>query len=124
MGEFGVANVDGTCWHRYGSWIQYWTHVCVALANFHQDNPLTLRSGFWTQTRVDVQTSEASILENEEVCEEFDVDNNYVKPAGNRPLPFLCIVVDCHEDYMLIMCLGDETYAKPMWVANFLSKSN
>jgi hypothetical protein len=40
------------------------------------------------------------------------------------PPPFLCIVVDCHEDYMPIMYLGDETYAKPIWVAKALSKSN
>ena len=41
-------------------WIQYWTRVRAALANLHQDTPLTLRHRFWPQTRVDEQSSEAS----------------------------------------------------------------
>jgi hypothetical protein len=30
-----VADVGGSCWHRYGSWIHYWTCVRVALADLH-----------------------------------------------------------------------------------------
>ena len=84
--------------------------------------PLTLKHGFWPQTRVDVQALEASFLENGEVREDFDVDNHYVGPASNRPPPSFRIVVDCHEGYMLILRLGDENYAKPMWVAKALLK--
>ena len=35
-----IADVGGSCWHRYGSWIQYWTRVCAVLAYLHQDTPL------------------------------------------------------------------------------------
>jgi hypothetical protein len=52
-----VVDVGGSCWHRYRSWIHYWTRVCVALADLHQDSSDTLRHGFWPQTRVDVQAS-------------------------------------------------------------------
>ena len=62
-----VADVGGSCWLRYGSRIQYWTYVRGALANLHQDIPVTLRHGFWPQTRVNVHAAEASILENGEV---------------------------------------------------------
>ena len=45
-------------------WIQYWTRVRTALVDLHQDTPLALRHGFWPQTRVDEQPSEASLLGN------------------------------------------------------------
>jgi hypothetical protein len=32
-----VADIGGSCWHRYGSWIHYWTRVRAALADLHQD---------------------------------------------------------------------------------------
>ena len=60
--SLNIADVGGSCWHRYGSWIQYWTRVCAALVGLHQDTPLTLKHGFWPQTRVDVQAMEASLL--------------------------------------------------------------
>ena len=41
-----VSDVGGSCWLCYGSWIQYWTRVHGALANLHQDIPLTLKHGF------------------------------------------------------------------------------
>ena len=44
--SLSVADVGGSYWLRYGSWIQYWTHVRGALANLHQDTPLTLKHGF------------------------------------------------------------------------------
>jgi len=119
-----VADVGGSCWHRYGSWIHYWTRVRVALAYLHQDSPDTLRHGFWPQIRVDVQASEACLLENGEVREEFDADDRYVGPASQRPPPSFRIAVDCHEGYMLILRLGDETYVKPVWVARTLFKPN
>ena len=59
-----VADVGGSCWHRYMSWIQYWTRVCSSLGDLHQDSLLTLRQGFWAQTHVDVQALEASVLRN------------------------------------------------------------
>ena len=59
-----IADVGGSCWHRYGSWIQYWTRVRVALTNLHQDIFLTLKHGFWPQTQVDIQALEASHLGN------------------------------------------------------------
>ena len=61
---------------------------------------------------------------NEEFREEFDVDDHYVGPVSNRPPPSFRIAVDCHEGYMLILRPGDETYAKPVWVARALSKPN
>ena len=57
------------------------------MADLHHDSPLTLRQGFWPQTRVNVQPSEASLLENKEVSEEFDVDDHYIGPASNCPPP-------------------------------------
>jgi hypothetical protein len=119
-----IADVGGSCWHRYGSWIHYWTRVRAALADLHQDSPHTLRHGFWPQTRIDVQASEASLLSNGEVREEFDMDDHYVGPASSRPPPSFRIAVDCHEGYMLILRPGDETYAKPVWVARALSNPN
>jgi hypothetical protein len=119
-----VADVGGSCWHRYGSWIHYWTRVRAALADLYQDNPYTLRQGFWPQTRVDVQASEARLMENGEVREEFDVDDHYVGPASQHPPPSFHIAVDCHEGYMLILRHGDETYVKPVWVARALSEPN
>ena len=98
--------------------------VRVALADLHHDSPLTLRQGFWPQTCVNVQPSKASLLENREVREEFDVDDHYIGPASNRPPPSFHIAVDCHERYMLILHPRDETYAKLMWVARALSKPN
>ena len=56
-------------------------------------------------------------MRNEEVREEFDVDDHYVGPASSCPPPFFRIAVDCYEGYMLILRLGDETYAKLVWVA-------
>ena len=82
-----IVDVGGSCWHRYGSWIQYWTRVRVALANLHQDSPLTLRQRFWPQTCVDLQPLKGNLLENGEVCEEFDVDDHYIGLASNRPPP-------------------------------------
>ena len=108
----------------YESWIQYWTYVRAALANLHQDTPLTLRYGFWPQTRIDVQASEASLLGNGEVCEEFDVDDHYIGPTSNRPPPSFRIALDFHEGYKFILRPGDETCAKPVWVARALSKPN
>ena len=100
-----IADVGGPCWHRYWGWIQYWTRVRVALVDLHQDSPLILRHRFWPQTCVNVQTSKVSVLGNEEVCEEFDVDDHCVGHASNRPLPSFRIAVDCHEGHMLICVL-------------------
>ena len=63
-------------------------------------------------------------MESEEVREEFDVDDHYVGPSSNCPPPSFHIAVDCHEGYILILRIGDETYAKLVWVARALSKSN
>jgi hypothetical protein len=35
-----IANVGESCWHRYESWIKYWTRVYATLANLHQNKPL------------------------------------------------------------------------------------
>jgi hypothetical protein len=120
-----ITDVGGSCWHRNGSWIQYWTRLRAALAYLHQDSPHTLRQEFWPQTRVDVQALEACLLKNGEVREEFDVDDHYVGPATQRPPPSFRIVVDCHEGYMFILRPGDETYVKPVWVSepNFATSS-
>ena len=116
-----IADVGGSCQHRYGSWIY---RVRVALADLHQDTPLILRHEFWPQIHVDVQALKASLLENGEVCEEFDVDDHYIGPANNRPPPSFHIAVDCHEGYMPILRPRKETYAKLVWVARALSKPN
>ena len=96
-----VVDVGGLCWLRYRSWIQYWTRVCGALTNLYQDSPLSLRHGFWPQTCVDVQALEASLLGNEKIREEFDVDDHYVRLANDRPPPSFFIGVDCYE----VVCL-------------------
>ena len=99
------------------------TSLCC-LGNLHQDSPITLRHGFWPQTHVDVQASYANLLGNGDIREEFDVDDHYVGRASNRPPPSFRIAMDCHEGYMLILHLGDETYAEPVWLARALSKPN
>ena len=119
-----VAHVGGSCWHCYWSWIQYWTRVRVALADLHQDCLFTLRHGFWPQTHVDVQATKASFLGSEEVREEFDADDHYLGPVSNRPPSSFRIVMNCHDGYMLILHPRDKTYAKAVWVARALSKSN
>ena len=119
-----IADVGGSCWHRYGSWIQYWTRVCVALADLYQDSLHTLRHEFSPQTRVNVQALKACLLLNGEVRKEFDVDDHYVGLANQRLPPSFRIVVDCHENYMLILCPRNETYAKRVWMARALSKPN
>ena len=90
-----IADVGGSCWHRYGSWIHYWTRVRAALADLHQDSPHTLRHGFWPQTRVNVQASEASLLGNGEVreyasyCISVDLSNwlgRYYKKSKRLPI--------------------------------------
>ena len=100
-------------------------HVFVPLwQTFTKITPLFWGMDFGhVQTHVDVQASEASLFGNREVREKFDVDDHYIRLASNRPLPSFRIVVDCHEGYMLILQLGDETYAKSLWVARTLSKS-
>jgi hypothetical protein len=122
--SLNIADVGGPCWHRYNSWIQYWTCVHDALADLHQDSLLILKHEFCPQICVDVQASEASLLENGEVHGKFDVDDYHVGHASNCPPPFFCIVVDCHEGSMLILHHEDETYTKPVWVVRALSKSN
>ena len=112
-----VVDVSGSCWHCYEGWIQYWIRVCAALADLHQDTPLILRHRFWPQTHVDIQALKASLMENEEVREEFDVDNHYVEPASNHPPPSFHIAVDCHVGYMLNLHPKDETYTKLVQVA-------
>jgi hypothetical protein len=119
-----VTDVGGSRGHRYGSWIHYWMHVRAALADLHQDSSHTLRQWFWPQTCVDVQASEARLMGNGEVREEFDVNDHYVGPASQRPPPSFRIAVDCHEGYMLILRPGDETYVKLVWVAKALSEPN
>lgn len=73
-----------------------------SLTNLHHDTLLTLRHGFYPHTHVDVQPLEVSLLENEEICEEFDMDDHYVGHVNNRSPPSFHIVVDCHEGYMFI----------------------
>jgi hypothetical protein len=43
------------------------------------------------------------------VCEEFDEDNHYIGPTSNHPLPSFRVEIDCHEGYMLILHLGDDS---------------
>ena len=76
------------------------------------------------QIHVDVQASKASLLGNGEVCEEFDVDDHNVGCVSNCPPPSIRIAIDCHKGYMIILRLGDETYAKLVWIAKALSKPN
>jgi hypothetical protein len=119
-----IADVGRSCWYRYGGWIHYWTRVHAALVDLHQDSLHTLRHGFWPQTRVDVEALEVCLLGNEEVCEEFDMDDHYVGSASQRSPPSFRIAVDCHEGYILILRPEDEIYAKPMWVVRALFKPN
>ena len=119
-----VVDVGGLCWHRYRSEIEYWTCVCATLAYLHLDSPLTLRHRFGLQTCVDVQALEASLLGNEKVREELDVDDHYIGRANDCPPSSFFIAVYCYECYMLILRLEDDIYAKSVWVAKALSKLN
>ena len=73
------------------------------------------------QSLVDVSTSEARLLRNKEVHEDFDEDNHHNGPASNRPPLSFCVVVYCHVGYMLILHLRDETYVKLMDRKSFVS---
>jgi hypothetical protein len=104
--------------HRYGTWIGYWTRVRSTLIDLHQDDLCTLRHGFWPQNRMDVNALEATrLLDNVKVCEEFNEDDHYIGPTSNHPPPSFRVVMDFHEGFMLILHLGDEIYAKVVWVA-------
>ena len=109
--------------HEYGTWISNWTRVRLALANLHQDSPLILRHGYWPQSHVDVPTLEARLWGDGEVCE-FNEDGHYIGPTCNCPPPSFHVAIDCHEGYMLILSLGDVTYAKLVWVARDSSQPN
>ena len=37
-------------------------------------------------------------------------DVHYVGPTSDHPPPSFCVAMYCHEGYMLILRLGDETY--------------
>ena len=52
------------------------------------------------------------------------VVNHYIGATSNCPQLSLCVVMDCHEAYMLMLRLGDKTYAKPVWVVRALSQAN
>ena len=45
-------------------------------------------------------------------------------PGLGRNQGGLLLAVDCHESYMLILHLGDETYAKTVWMARALFQPN
>ena len=89
------------------------------MADLHQDSPLTLRHEFWPQTRVEVQATEACLLENGEV-REFDVDDHYVGSASQRSPPSFHIAVVCHEGYMLFLRAGDETCESSLGSKSFV----
>lgn len=40
------VNVGGSFFHQYGSWIDHWIQVHLALADLHHDSPFILRRGF------------------------------------------------------------------------------
>jgi hypothetical protein len=63
---------------------------------------------------MDVNALQARLLDNVKVCEEFNEDDHYIGPTSNHPPPSSCVVMDCHEGYMLILHLGDEIYAIPV----------
>ena len=63
---------------------------------------------------MDVHASEARLLDNAEVCGEFDEDDHYIGFASNCFPPSFHVAMDCHEGYMLIVRHEDETYAKPV----------
>ena len=50
--------------------------------------------------------------------------SHYIGPANNRPQLSFYVAVDCHEGYMLVLRLGDETYAKLVWGVRALSQAN
>ena len=70
---------------------------------------------------MDVYALEARLLDNVKVCEEFNEDDHYIGPTSNHPPPSFCVVMDCHEGYMLILHFEDEIYTKPIWVAKTFS---
>ena len=49
---------------------------------------------------------------------------HYFGPACSRPQLSFHIVVDYHKYYMFVLNIGDEMYAKPIWVARALSRAN
>ena len=61
---------------------------------------------------MDAHASEARLLGNGEIHKKFNKDDHYIVPTSNCPPPSFCVAVDCHEGYMLISRLGDETYVK------------
>jgi len=57
-------------------------------------------------------------------CTKFNKDDHYIGPTSTRPPLSFHVAVNYHEGYMLILRLGDETYAKQVWVAKALSQPN
>ena len=121
MGEFEGS---GCWWLMLASLrTQHWTHVHAILADLQQDSPLTLRHGFWPQTHVNVQVSEASLLGQERFMRGLMLTTIMSGYLVTVPHSFH-IVVNYHEKYMFILLPGYETYAKSVWMAKALSKPN
>ena len=68
--------------------------------------------------------SNITFFSNGGVHKEFAVDEHYVGLACNRPTPSFCVVVDCYEGHMVLVCGGDEEHSKPIWLVTALSSPN
>ena len=61
---------------------------------------------FLPQSCLDVHASEASLLNNGKVCEEFDEDDHYIGLGSNCPPTSSHVAVDYYEGYMFIVHFG------------------
>ena len=91
---------------------------------FGGDIRTTLIQEFWSQSHLTIVVFDTMFFSNRDVREEFAIDEHYVGPAHNWPAPSFCVIVDCHEGYMVFVRAGDEEHPKPIWLVEVLSSLN
>lgn len=76
-----------------------------------------LTQGFGPTAWATTLQSQAMSFCNGNIRKEFNVDMSYVVQLHDRPQPSFQVAVDCHECSTVLLCLGDEEFAKPIWLA-------
>ena len=62
------------------------------------------------QSRLTILEFNAMFCSNGDVHEEFTVDKHYVGHVHNCPASSFCVVFDCHEGFMVLVCARDEEH--------------
>jgi hypothetical protein len=96
----------------------------LALLTLDVNTRMTLTQGFWPQNRLIDVECDAMFFSNEDIHEEFAMDKHYVGFVRNRLVSSFCVVVDFHEGYMVLICVGNKEHCKPIWLVKVLLSPN